>query len=80
MTISKQGIEEAAVILMIATVLSRILGFVREMTIAYQFGATAQVDAYLVAFIVPGMLAAMVAGAITIVFIPIFTEYQVKEN
>ncbi len=50
------------------------------MVIAYQFGAAAQTDAYLVAFIVPGMLAAMVGVAITIAFIPIFTEFHVKEG
>jgi len=73
LSVSKQGIAEAAVILMIAAVLGRLLGFVREVVIAYKFGATAMTDAYLVAFIIPGALAGIAGGAITVAFIPVFT-------
>lgn len=80
LTLSRQGVAEATIILIIGTMLMRILGFVREMAIAYKFGASAETDAYLVAFIIPGALATMVGGAITVAFIPVFTEYRIKEG
>jgi len=61
-------------------VLSRIFGFVRETVIAYQFGATAQTDAFLVASIIPMALAGLVAGAVAVAFIPVFTEYRLQKG
>ena len=77
---SSQGVAQATIILIIGTLLSRMLGFVREMVIAHMFGATAATDAYLIAFIIPGVFAGLVAGAITVAFIPVFTEYRLKQG
>jgi len=63
---------QAAFLLVAGAVLSRIFGFIRETVIAYQFGATAQADAFLVASVVPMALAGIVAGAVaaaTLLFI-----------
>ncbi|MCL5774650.1 MAG: murein biosynthesis integral membrane protein MurJ [Patescibacteria group bacterium] len=60
--------------------LSRILGFVRETVIAYKFGATAHTDAFLVASVIPMALAGMVAGAVAVAFIPVFTEYRLQKG
>ncbi len=80
MTFSQQGVAQATIILIIGTVLSRILGFVRDMVIAHQFGAAAETDAFLIAFIIPGVFAGMVASALTVAFIPVFTEYRLKQG
>jgi putative peptidoglycan lipid II flippase len=69
---------QAALLLVAGAVLSRIFGFIRETVIAYQFGATAQTDAFLVASIVPVALSGMVAVAMTAAFIPVFTEYRLQ--
>ena len=69
---------QAAFLLVAGAVLSRIFGFIRETVIAYQFGATAQTDAFLVASVVPMALAGIVAGAVAVAFIPVFTEYRLK--
>jgi putative peptidoglycan lipid II flippase len=71
---------QAAFLLVAGAVLSRIFGFIRETAIAYQFGATAQTDAFLVASIIPIALSGLVAGAVAVVFIPIFTEYRMQKN
>jgi putative peptidoglycan lipid II flippase len=56
-----------------ATVLSRGLGFVRDMVIATTLGAGGGVDAFLVALKVPGFLRRFFAeGAMTQAFIPVF--------
>lgn len=80
MGISKQGMGQAALLLVVGTVLSRILGIIRETAIAYQFGATAQTDAYLVALIVPMAISSIVAGAVATAFIPVFTEHRLKAS
>lgn len=80
MGFSKQGMGKAALLLMVGTALSRILGIVRETAIAYQFGATAQTDAYLVALIVPMAISSIVVGALATVFIPVFTEYRLRNG
>ena len=61
------------------TFLSRIAGYVRDMVIAYFFGATASTDAFWVAFRIPNLLRRLFAeGSLTISFIPVFTDYIEK--
>lgn len=71
---AKVGI--ASLIMMGSVFLSRVIGLVREMVIAYFGGADGAVDAYLVAFIIPDILNHVAAsGFLSITFIPIFTKY-----
>jgi putative peptidoglycan lipid II flippase len=56
--------------------LSRMLGFVREWTVAHQIGSSAVTDAYYAAFTLPDFLNYLVAGgALGLIFIPVFTTY-----
>ena len=62
-------------IVMFFFVLSRALGLVREIAISYQFGTSAQLDAYIAAFRVPDLLFNLVAGgALASAFIPPFSK------
>lgn len=70
--------SQAALLLIAGTTLSRILGLVRETAIAYQFGATAQTDAYLVATIIPFTVASIVVGSLATAIIPVFTKYRLQ--
>ena len=59
-----------------ATLLSRILGFVRDVVIAFFFGAGLSSDAFFVAFRIPNLLRRLFAeGSLSIAFIPVFSEY-----
>jgi putative peptidoglycan lipid II flippase len=59
------------------TLLSRILGFVRDFFIARTFGAGAATDAFFVAFRLPNLLRRMFAeGAFSQAFVPILGEYR----
>ena len=61
---------------MAAVMLSRIVGFVREIYIAHAFGATPETDAFVAAFTIPDWLNYIVAGGTaSITFISIFTRY-----
>lgn len=57
------------------TLMSRVAGYVRDMVMAYFFGATAFTDAFWIAFRIPNLLRRLFAeGSLTISFIPVFTE------
>ena len=64
-------------IVAIMTLLSRVLGFVRDQVLAIVFGAGATTDVFLVAFKIPNFLRRLFAeGAFAQAFIPVFTEYR----
>ncbi len=68
-------IARAASLVMALFIVSRALGLVREMVIGAQFGASAELDAYLAAFRLPDLLFTLVAGgALASAFIPTFSE------
>ena len=59
------------------TLLSRILGFVRDFVIARSFGAGLATDAFFVAFRLPNLLRRLFAeGAFSQAFVPILAEYR----
>ncbi len=59
------------------TLLSRILGFVRDTVIARAFGAGVATDAFFVAFKIPNLLRRLFAeGAFAQAFVPILAEYK----
>ncbi len=59
------------------TLLSRVLGFVRDFVIARTFGAGMLTDAFFVAFRLPNLLRRLFAeGAFSQAFVPILAEYR----
>ncbi len=59
------------------TLISRILGFVRDLVIARAFGAGLVTDAFFVAFRLPNLLRRLFAeGAFSQAFVPILAEYK----
>jgi len=61
------------------TLLSRILGFIRDMVIAQVFGASASADAFLVAFKIPNFMRRLFAeGAFSQAFVPVLNEYKTQ--
>ena len=72
---AKSGLARSAGIVSSATLISRVLGLVREQVTAYLFGASDAVDAFKSAFRIPNLLRDMFAeGALSAGFIPIFSE------
>lgn len=73
---SNQRVAKAAGIMMVAMLLSRVLGFVREQIMTAQFGKGYITDAYFAAFTIPDLLYnLLVGGALSAAFIPIFSAY-----
>jgi putative peptidoglycan lipid II flippase len=74
-------ITKAATVIGAGTLLSRILGFVRDMVIANFFGAGMAADAFFVAFRLPNLWRRLVGeGSMTISFIPVYTEYLTQRS
>ncbi|MEW6349016.1 MAG: murein biosynthesis integral membrane protein MurJ [Thermodesulfobacteriota bacterium] len=63
------------------TVLSRVLGFVRDMVVALALGAGFGSDAFFVAFRIPNLLRRLFAeGALSAAFVPTFVETLQKDG
>lgn len=75
------SVARNAIIVGGAFILSRILGLVREVVIAAQFGTSADYDAYVAAFRIPDLLFLVVmSGAFGSAFIPVFGGMIARRN
>lgn len=75
-----KSLAKAASVIMVATLVGRFVGFIREMVIANQFGASVHTDAYVVAYTIPSMVAMALAGAFNAAFLPVFNDYLVSRD
>ena len=75
---NKNTVFKAALILSLFSGLSKILGFAREQVIAWRFGASALVDSYVAALVIPTVLSGILGGAIAVAFLPVFSEERAK--
>jgi putative peptidoglycan lipid II flippase len=66
-------VGKAALVIVAATLVGRTLGLVRDIVVAYFFGAKADTDAFFLAYKVPYLLTLMVSGALTATFVPLFS-------
>ncbi len=65
----------------IPTLLSRILGYIRDMIQAFFLGTGTSADAFTIAYIIPNLLRRLTAeGAMTSAFIPIFSKLKKEET
>jgi putative peptidoglycan lipid II flippase len=76
----KEQLFKAAGIIAAASIMSKILGFFRETSMAAVFGASHITDAYLVALIIPSMLFSIVGSALTTTLIPVYTQRLHEEG
>jgi putative peptidoglycan lipid II flippase len=61
--------------------LSRLVGLLRDVVIAFAFGAGLATDAFFVAFRVPNLIRRLMGeGPMSSAFIPVFTEYREKRS
>jgi len=72
-------LANASLILTMAALASRVLGWIRLLVIGSQFGATSQLDAYFAAFRIPdAIFQLVVAGALSAALIPVFSSYRAR--
>jgi putative peptidoglycan lipid II flippase len=74
-------IAQAAGIIAVTSLVSRLLGFVRDWFIYTRFGESYYTDAYNVAFSVPDFIyMLLIGGALSSAFIPVFSSYLATDR
>lgn len=74
-------IARSAILIGLATLCSRILGFIRDVVIARLFGVYVYAQAFVIAFRIPNLFRDLVGeGATNAAFVPVFSEYTVKHT
>lgn len=77
---SKNTIFKATFIVMLMTILSRVIGFGRDMLAAYHFGVEGSYDIYVASVAIPESVFMIVGLAISTTFIPILSEIRHNKN
>ena len=73
------GLLRSSAVVSLMTLLSRVLGMVRDVVVAAYFGSGAAADAFFVAFKIPNFLRRLFAeGAFAQAFVPVLSEYREK--
>jgi hypothetical protein len=67
-------VGRAALIIVAATLTGRLLGLVRDIVVAYFFGAQSEADAFFLAYKVPHLLSLVVSSALVAAFVPMFSH------
>ncbi len=80
---SKEGLpiesmKKTALYLMIITVVSKITGFLRDVTLSFFYGATAVSDAYIISVTITSVLFSLIIAGISTAFIPMYKQIEVE--
>ena len=80
MTEKKQILKSASIISLV-TIVSRILGYVRDQRIAFLLGTSLSANSFILAYRIPNLFRRLVAeGSMTASFIPVFTTYMREKS
>ncbi|MGI6423719.1 MAG: murein biosynthesis integral membrane protein MurJ [Tepidanaerobacteraceae bacterium] len=72
--------KKTALLLMVITVISKILGFVREISLSYFYGASNTTDAYLISQTIPIVIFALIGTGISTGYVPLYSKIQEKHG
>lgn len=77
---SKTLVKSTSVVISM-TMISRVFGFIRDTVTAALFGASAQFDAFSIAFRIPNLMRRLFAeGSFSQAFVPVLSEYQNQKS
>lgn len=72
--------KKTAILLMIVTILSKLVGFGREMVLAYYYGTSNISDAYIIALTIPTVIFAFIGNGISTAYIPLYLKLVKNEG
>lgn len=76
-----KNLAKSSLVFSVMTFLSRVLGFVRDVTAAFIFGASPGYDAFVLSFRIPNLMRRLFAeGAFSQAFVPVLSEYQTHKS
>jgi putative peptidoglycan lipid II flippase len=70
------SMKKTAITLMLITILSKIFGFAREITLSYFYGASNISDAYLISLTIPAVIFAFIGTGIATSYIPMYSYIE----
>ncbi len=76
----RKDTTKAAFFVIMATFFSKVLGFLREILLGSQFGATSITDAYLIAITIPNIIFASLVGALATTYIPVYSKVKLDKG
>ncbi|MGA7785212.1 MAG: murein biosynthesis integral membrane protein MurJ [Candidatus Acidiferrales bacterium] len=77
----KRQILKSTSVITLATLASRLFGYIRDQRVALLLGTSILSDSFYLAFRIPNVLRRVVAeGAMSASFVPVFTSYQVEQT
>lgn len=68
--------KKIAIFLMVLTVMSKVLGFLRDITLSFFYGASATSDAYIVSITITSVLFGLIFSGISTGYIPLFKQIE----
>ena len=72
--------KKTALLIMILTILSKILGFARELILSYYYGASSITDAYLISLTIPSVIFGFIGVGIGAGYIPMYSKIKQIEG
>ncbi|RNF41152.1 murein biosynthesis integral membrane protein MurJ [Planococcus salinus] len=70
--------KKAVILIMVLTIFSKFIGFFRDVTLAYFYGASGISDAYLISLTIPTVIFGFVATGISTGYIPMYSRIEEK--
>ncbi|AEM73492.1 murein biosynthesis integral membrane protein MurJ [Caldicellulosiruptor acetigenus] len=80
MSDSAKRITKATFFVIVATILSKLFGFLREVVLGAFYGTSYKLDSLIAAQLLPGVFFASILASFSTTFIPIYNEILVKES
>lgn len=78
---AKSSLLRSSAVVSVMTLLSRVLGMVRDMVVAAYFGSSPAADAFFIAFKIPNFMRRLFAeGAFAQAFVPVLSEYRAQRS
>lgn len=74
------GLLKTTLLVTLITMLSRMLGLVREMSLAWQFGMSGDTDALSIAMSIPNNFYSIIGISITTAFVPLMAKHSYKSS
>lgn len=68
--------KKTALLIMIITILSKVMGFTRELTLSYFYGVSSITDAYIVSITIPSVIFGFVGTGIATGYIPMYSKIE----
>ncbi|MDQ1144590.1 putative peptidoglycan lipid II flippase [Bacillus sp. SORGH_AS 510] len=72
--------KKTVAILMLVTIVSKILGFVRDIVLSYFYGASSISDVYLISLTIPIVIFSFIGKGISVGFIPMYTRIESSDG